>query len=68
MGKSMYTLGKKLKELREEKGLTQIELAQIFFLDKSTIAKYETDTIEPTFTMIKRFAKFYKVDLNYFDD
>ena len=46
----METLGQKLKYLRKEAGLTQTELAEIFFVDKSTIAKYETDKIDVSAT------------------
>lgn len=59
------TIGLKLKELRIEKGLTQIELAKQLNLDKSTIAKYETDKIEPSITMLKQFCKFFNVSADY---
>lgn len=59
------TIGLKLKELRIEKGLTQIELAKQLNLDKSTIAKYERDKIEPSITMLKQFCKFFNVSADY---
>lgn len=34
-------IGEKIKELRIEKGLTQIELSEIKIVDRSTIGKYE---------------------------
>lgn len=37
----------KIKSLREEKGLTQEQLAQKLKLDRSTIAKWETGEAMP---------------------
>lgn len=37
----------KIKSLREEKGLTQEQLAQKLNLDRSTIAKWETGEAMP---------------------
>ncbi len=59
------TFGVILRDLRIEKGLTQIELAKQLNLDKSTIAKYETDKIEPSLTMLREFCKFFKVSADY---
>lgn len=64
----METLGDKLKNLRKEAGLTQINLAEEFFLDKSTIAKYETDKIVPSFSVLKKYIKRFDVKLDYFED
>ncbi len=62
----METLGKRIKSLRKDAGLTQIEFAKLLFVDKSTIAKYETDKIVPTFEMIIKLAKFFHVSTDYF--
>ena len=64
----METLGQKLKYLRKEAGLTQTELAEIFFVVKSTIAKYETDKIDVGFQMLKKYANYFNVSLAYFDE
>ena len=61
----MKTFGEILKNLRIERGLTQVQLANILCLDKSTIAKYETDRIEPSVSMIKELAKFFQVTTDY---
>ena len=61
----MDKFAERLKELRIEKGLTQIELAKQLNLDKSTIAKYETYKIEPSITMLKQFCKFFNVSADY---
>ena len=61
----METLGQRLKILRKENNLTQTELAEKLFLDKSTIAKYETDKIEPSLSQLVKLAKFFKVSTDY---
>lgn len=59
------TFGKRLKYLRSEKGLTQIQLAQELNIDKSTIAKYETDKIEPSLSMLLVFVRYFKVSADF---
>ena len=59
------TIGKRIKELREERNLTQTQLAHDLKLDKSTIAKYETDKIEPSLSMIYLLIDYFKVSAGY---
>lgn len=54
-----------LKSLRKEIGLSQEALAKKLNLDKSTIAKYETEKISPSIEMLIIFAKFFKVSTDY---
>lgn len=61
----MEKFGQRLKELRKEKGFTQVELAEKLNVDKSTVAKYETDKIEPSLTMLKSIAIFFDVSADY---
>ncbi len=48
--------GKKLKEARENKGLTQNELARKTGLHLTTIGNYEIDRREPKATQLKLLA------------
>lgn len=59
------TFGQRLKEVRSEKKITQIALAEKLNVDKSTIAKYETDKIEPSISMLIELAKFFDVSTDY---
>jgi len=59
------TLGKRIKDLRVDKKLTQEELSQELNIDKSTIAKYETDKIAPSIPMLIVLAKFFEVSTDY---
>ena len=61
----MEYFGKKLKELREEKGFTQIQFAKEINVDKSTIAKYETGKILPSTSMLILLARYFKVSTDY---
>ena len=62
---SNQTFGQRLKKARSDKKITQIELAQQLKVDKSTIAKYETDRIEPSVSMLIAIAKFFNVSTDY---
>lgn len=57
MNKTMYSFGKKLKECREAKGLSQSQLAKILNTNHSIIGKYERDEVKPTVDVIKNLAE-----------
>ncbi len=59
------TFGARLKSLRIEQGLTQVKLAEALKIDKSTIAKYETDKITPSIEMLIVFVKYFGVTADY---
>ncbi len=58
-------LGKRLKELRLEKGLTQKELGDKINVTKVSICCYENGTRTPTLETLFELEKFFQVDLNY---
>ena len=53
-----------LRKLREEKGLTQTELAKMLFVNHSTITRWESGTRLPDATMIIRLADCLGADSN----
>ena len=53
-----------LKLLREERGLSQDELARLTQLSKSTISMYENGNREPKFETLEAIADFFNVDMN----
>lgn len=55
----------RLKELREEKGLTQKEFAFILNINRATVAGYESQGKEPNFDRLKEFAAFFDVSVDY---
>lgn len=61
----MKIFAQRLKSLRKEIGLSQEALAKKLNLDKSTVAKYETEKISPSIEMLIIFAKFFKVSSDF---
>lgn len=61
----MTNIGAILSELREERGLTQRELAEIFHLSTSTISAYETGTRMPVAENIIAYARYFDVTADY---
>ncbi len=57
--------GKRLKELRLEKGLTQQRLGKIFNLCHQTISSWEKGLREPNLDDLLKIAKFFDVSVDY---
>lgn len=55
----------RMRELREEKGLTQQGLADAINIGKSAIALYETDKRQPDPHTLQKFADFFGVTIDY---
>ena len=58
-------IGKRLKELRQQKGLTQPELAKRLNISVSSIGMYETDAREPSDEIKTKIADFFNVTVDY---
>lgn len=58
-------LGQRLKELREEKELTQKELAQALHLHSVTYLHYEKAQREPPLSVLADMALFFEVSVDY---
>lgn len=58
-------LGKKLKELRTAKDLTQQKLADMLDIPRGTYAHYEIGKREPDNATLLQLAKFFKVTVDY---
>jgi len=59
------SLGHRLKQLREEKGLTQEELGKVINVSKPSISRYEAGTNEPNTETLKQLAIYFYVSLDY---
>ena len=56
---------KRIRDLREDLDLKQIEVAKMLSMSQTGYSKYETGTNDiPTFVLIK-LAKFYNVSIDY---
>lgn len=58
-------IGNRIKQLREEKGLKQDELARQLSISPSTIGMYETNKREPNNDLTIRIANFFNVSVDY---
>ena len=58
-------LGKRIKELRLERKLTQQELVDMVNVTKVSICCYENGTRTPTLETLFELEKVFNVDLNY---
>lgn len=54
-----------LKQLRNEKKITQRQLAKLLNLSPSTIAMYETAQRKPDFETLQKIANFFDVSTDY---
>lgn len=60
------SVGKNIKKLREEKNLTQEELAEAVSVSRSMIAQIERDGRVPIITLAAEIANYFGVPIEYF--
>lgn len=56
-------IGRFLKELRKEKGLTQEQLAEILLVSGRSVFRWETGTNMPDLSILIQMAEFYDVEI-----
>lgn len=61
-------IGKKLREIRKAKGLSQAQLGHKFGLSASSIAMWETDRRDPDIQTLIKLSDYFGVDFSYFLD
>ena len=57
-------LGEKIKKYREEKKMTQVEVADVLGVKPATISKYEAGTLEPNIESLKKLAELFEVSVD----
>ena len=55
----------RLKDLRKEKGMTQIELATALGVSSGTVAMWETGKRKPSFEMFEKLTEVFDKRINY---
>ena len=66
-------LGEKLKTYRENKKMTQVEVAEALGIKSATVSKYESGTLEPNIEALKKLSELFEVSIDellkedYFD-
>lgn len=61
----MEKLGQRLKELREEKNISQMKLSKIIGITQAAIARYELDISEPRASDIKKYCLYFDISSDY---
>ncbi len=59
-------LGIRLRNIRHERNLTQLELAGKLFVTRSAVANWESGFRYPKFEEVKRLSVFFGVPMDYF--
>ena len=54
----------KLQELRKNRGLTQEELAEVLYVSRTAISKWESGRGYPSIDSLKAIASFYSVTID----
>lgn len=61
----MAQLGDRLSELREDRGLTQLQLSTILHISNSSISAYETGERAPSIDTLIAFSQYFDVTTDY---
>ena len=54
----------KLQELRKQRGLTQEELAEVLYVSRTAISKWESGRGYPNIDSLKEISKYFSVSLD----
>ena len=58
-------LAERLKQLRSEKGMTQVQLAQMLGVSKGTVAMWETSKRKPSFEILSKLSDIFDRRMDY---
>jgi len=61
----MKTFGQRLRHLREEKDMSQIDMGKELNIANSTLSLYESGGREPDFVTLKKIAEYFNVTTDY---
>lgn len=61
----MILIGDKLRQLRQENGLRQEQVARLVGADRSSISAWETDSRQPSYQSLVRLAEVYNVSTDF---
>ena len=61
----MYDFGERLKQLRQQKKLSQRAAAKKLNIDNSTLSGYERNIISPSIDMLRSLAMIYNTTADY---
>ena len=58
-------LGERIKNLRINKNLSQVDLAKCFGVTKQSVSNWENENIMPSIDMLIKIANFFSVSTDY---
>ena len=58
-------LNKRIKQLRIERGLSQVDLAEKLGVSKQSISNWENDNIQPSIEMLLKISRIFSVSTDY---
>ena len=61
----MALFKERLRELRVEKNISQLELAKVVNMSKMAISHWESGHSEPSIAQLKELSKFFGVSVDY---
>lgn len=61
----IYDRGLRLKELREQRGLTQKEAASLLGVTRATVSAYECNSKSPSIEMLEKMAILYRTSVDF---
>jgi transcriptional regulator with XRE-family HTH domain len=61
----VMTFGERLKKLRDERNLTQEDIADILSITRPTVAGYETKGKQPDYDKLKKLSEYFGVSIDY---
>lgn len=64
IGQEYIEFGKKLRQHRQARGLTQGQLAEVMNISKTSVVNYETATRKIPLALIKRFSEFFHISMD----
>ena len=59
------TLGERIKQLRRENGMTQVDMAQKLGVTKGTVSTWETDSRTPGFETLNQMCDMFQRSMDY---
>lgn len=61
----VITLYKRIRDLREDKDLTQQQMAELLHIAQTTYSRYENGILDVPSAVLITLANFYKVSIDY---
>jgi len=55
----------RLRQLRQEKGISQQKLADVLMISQPAINKYENHNVEPDISLLKQIAAYFGTSIDY---